>query len=581
LFAIYYGATTSLSGRDCVAKLGEEKSILLARYRFAVEQALARANFLNTEELVVLQALVIFLMTLRRNSDARVIWTLTGLVVRIAQTLGIHRDGTHFGLRPFEIEMRRRLWWQICILDVRASEDHGCDPTIVEQSFDTKLPLNANDADFAPSMTEFPPERDGCTDMSFCLLRFEVSNTFRRISYVPPGPPKACERHLQSVTLEDKERWITECHQRLEERYLKHCDMSVPLYWVTATVARMMMSKMWLMVYHPFQRRDGGASLSEEVKEKLFITSLENMEYSVLLETEPRTMKWNWLFKSYQQWHAIAFILSELCRRTTGPMVERAWAAVEQTRGANWSDSATNDLNTGNLWRPLKKLYRKAQNARQNAMLLDTWRIPDTISARTYSPNVKPMFDQTSKPAMTRAPLSSAQLQRFSSGPSFGQVPLDKHELLRSPKSSTLEPADLVGASSTEFQPHSTGGQSSCPLTEFPVGTFLFNETEALVLNDLPTDPTSSFNNTRQPDSTMTLDNDFSVMDTSGDLNWDNWDQLVRQFGAEVESSAVQPPTATTAGQYWMGPQWETGGVDKDVLGNGMSGNGLEGGGLL
>jgi hypothetical protein len=106
LFAIYYGATTSLSSHECLIKLGEDKGVLLARYRFALEQALARANFLLTEELVVLQAFVIFLICLRRNNDARVIWTLTGLVVRIAQTIGIHRDGSHFDLAPFEIEMR-------------------------------------------------------------------------------------------------------------------------------------------------------------------------------------------------------------------------------------------------------------------------------------------------------------------------------------------------------------------------------------------------------------------------------------------------------------------------------------------
>jgi hypothetical protein len=72
-----------------------------------------------------------------------------------------------------------------------------------------------------------------------------------------------------------------------------------------------------------------------------------------------------------------------------------------------------------------------------------------------------------------------------------------------------------------------------------------------------------------QNNSTMNLDNDFSIMDTSGDLNWENWDQLVRQFGAEVESTAAQPPGVTTAGQYWMGPQWETGGVEKNALGSG------------
>jgi hypothetical protein len=105
MFAIYYGAVTSMWEEECLAFFGEDKSVLLTRYRFGVEQALARADFLQTDEMIVLQAFVLFLICLRRNDDARVIWTLTGLVVRMAQTLGLHRDGTHYGLPPFQIEM--------------------------------------------------------------------------------------------------------------------------------------------------------------------------------------------------------------------------------------------------------------------------------------------------------------------------------------------------------------------------------------------------------------------------------------------------------------------------------------------
>lgn len=139
MFAIYYGAVTSILNPECTEHWGEDRTSLLAKYRFGLEQALARANFLYCDEMIILQAFVVFLILLRRNDDARKIWTLTGLVVRIAQTLGIHRDGSHFNLPPFEIEMRRRLWWQVCILDARASEDHGCDPTIIEAQFDTKM----------------------------------------------------------------------------------------------------------------------------------------------------------------------------------------------------------------------------------------------------------------------------------------------------------------------------------------------------------------------------------------------------------------------------------------------------------
>lgn len=597
LFAIYYGATTSLGSNECFIRLGEDKEVLLSRYRFALEQALARANFLTTEELIVLQAFVIFLICLRRNNDARVIWTLTGLVVRIAQTIGIHRDGSHFDLAPFEVEMRRRLWWQVCILDTRASEDHGCDPTIVEQSFDTKLPLNVNDSDLTPSMKEFPPERVGGTDMSFCLLRFEVANTFRRLNYIPPGPPKQCAQYLQSITLQDKERWITECHQRLEEQFLKHCDMSVPLFWVTATVARLMMSKMWLIVYHPFQRQDGGATLSEEVKHKLFITSLENMEYSVLLETEARTKHWGWLFKTYIQWHALAFTLSELCHRTSGDLVERAWVAVEKTCNGKWTGQPTEENNTGHLWRPLKKLYRKAKDARNRALLQEQQLNRGSLSGpqkQRYSPNENPMFDHRSKPLITRAPLSSAQINRFSGGPTFGQTPGDAHKLLRSPRAleralgEPMSSADILKPvtpqdidvdfmqSDMDFSMSTNNGGNLAAATQdishfnrtdFPVGTSVVDNSNFQM--------DFSNNGAQLEDMLQTSpfdinENDLSIMDTSGDLNWENWDQLVRQFGQQESDATARNAAGTTTGQYWEGPQWGTSGGDANVSRSGL-----------
>jgi hypothetical protein len=106
-------------------------------------------------------------------------------------------------------------------------------------------------------MTEFPEERTGFTDMTFCLLRFEIANIFRRILYIPPGPNR-CTEFFAGLTIEQKEKWITDCYQAMEAKYLKNIDMSIPLCWVTATVARLIMSKMWLVVYHPSQRKDGG-----------------------------------------------------------------------------------------------------------------------------------------------------------------------------------------------------------------------------------------------------------------------------------------------------------------------------------
>ena len=195
--------------------------------------------------------------------------------------------------------MRRRVFWQIVILDVRASEDHGADPAIMEPTFDTKMPLNINDSDISPEDTAFPKERLGYSEMIFSLIRFEVTQTLRRLNYTPPGTCSNIKLPIPSASIADKEGWIEECHERIESKYLRHGDMREPLFWVTATVARLVMAKMWLILHHPFHNRADKGILSQETKDKLFDTSIEIIEYASMLETERTSRIWGWVFKTY------------------------------------------------------------------------------------------------------------------------------------------------------------------------------------------------------------------------------------------------------------------------------------------
>lgn len=361
MFTVYFAVITSMTDANCRDVFGIEKQGTLEKYRTAVEQAMARVGFLSTQELVVLQSFTLFLTCVRRLDDSRYVWTLTGLLIRLGQALGLHRDGQQFKLSPFETEMRRRLWWQICALDVRTSEDHGSDPSIVEHSFDTRFPLNLEDDDLDPDMEKTPIEREGRTEMTFDLIRYSVSTTVRRLSYAPPGNGP-CSVKNASLTLEDKERLIEDLHQYLESKYLKYCDTKRPLDWVSATVSRLILAKMWLIVHHPALRDNGGAGLPQETKDRLFLTSVEVIEFSHLLETERLTQKWGWLFRTYVQWHAVAFVLSQLCIRTSGPNVEKAWTAVDSVF-EDWG-GAVSSSKRGMLWKPLRKLMVRARSVR-------------------------------------------------------------------------------------------------------------------------------------------------------------------------------------------------------------------------
>ncbi|KAL9600820.1 MAG: hypothetical protein Q9219_002958 [cf. Caloplaca sp. 3 TL-2023] len=362
MFSIYFAAITSLSDEECMNVIGMDKDGALKKYRFAFEQAMARAGFLSTTELVILQAFTIFLICVRRHDDTRFVWTLTGLLIRLAQSLGLHRDGEQFGISPLETEMRRRLWWTLIHLDLRASEDHGTDPTILDQTFDTRFPLNINDEDINSSMTEPPPEHEGSTEMTFDLIRFTVSTTARRLSYTPPGRSK-CPDKANVFSLDHKERLIEELHQHIEKKYLRHCDMNLPIHWVTGTVLRLVLAKMWLIVHHPLQREDfGNQELSQETKDRLFRTSVDIIQWSNVLEMEPSTKKWGWLFRTYVQWHAVAFVLSQLCVRTKGLEVDRAWQVINDIFCG--IDMHLSTQKRGMLWKPLRKLMTRAQAAR-------------------------------------------------------------------------------------------------------------------------------------------------------------------------------------------------------------------------
>jgi hypothetical protein len=63
LFAIYAAAVMSWKEDECLKKMGEPKSTLLKRYLSATRQALIDVGFIQSANLVVLQAFTIFLVS--------------------------------------------------------------------------------------------------------------------------------------------------------------------------------------------------------------------------------------------------------------------------------------------------------------------------------------------------------------------------------------------------------------------------------------------------------------------------------------------------------------------------------------
>ncbi|KAI1808975.1 fungal-specific transcription factor domain-containing protein [Daldinia bambusicola] len=356
MFSIYYAAVTSMEEEDVIANLGSSKSELNLKYRLGLEHAFAKADFLNVSDIVLVKAFAIFLCLARRYDSPRFIYMMTGLVIRMAFSLGLHRDGSHFPhLTPFDIEMRRRLWWHVCLLDVRASEDQGMDLTITAGSFDTRQPLNINNDDVDPETKEMPREREGITDMTFSLVTSSQCEITREMMAV------SLKDGMPQVDVQD--RLLNEYYERLEKTYLQYSKADGNItHWVAVVIARLVMAKMSLIVYFPVLFSPQSEHASEEMRNRLFIAAIEVAEYNHALNSEQACRQWRWIYQTYTHWYAVVYLLIEVTRRPWSPIVERAWVALH----SSWLIPPRSSTNKNlRFWVPLRKLMTKARRHRE------------------------------------------------------------------------------------------------------------------------------------------------------------------------------------------------------------------------
>jgi hypothetical protein len=338
-----------------ITNFGSSKTDLNLKYRLGLEHALAEADFLNAPDIILVQAMALFLCLVRRHDSPRSVWMMTGLVIRMAQYLGLQRDGAHFEhLTPFEIEMRRRVWWGVCNLDLRACEDQGTEVMITSHSFDTKIPLNINDADISPESRQMPTERDGVTDMSFTRITVGWCDIMRKIM--------AHGVRNSAAGLEEQIRLLNEIYQTYEHGYLQYTTESGNIaYWVGVTIARLVMAKMTLIVFLPVLFSSPSEHFSDDIRTKLLVSAIEVAEYNHALNAEPACRKWRWIFQTYTHWHAIVYLMIEISRRPWSAIVERAWVALH----SSWLIPAQAPMDKNmRTWVPLRKLMAKARRHR-------------------------------------------------------------------------------------------------------------------------------------------------------------------------------------------------------------------------
>lgn len=255
-------------------------------------------------------------------------YILSGVAVRLARKMGLHRDGESLGLTPFETEMRRRLWWHITHVDFRITDLMGSRPSLDLFFGDTKMPLNVADEDLTPDMVDPPRERTGITPLVHFLVRCEMSEFLRRL--ILPFSPLSNDLHWDMLTRPDitaakKDRMIGELEDLLERKYLRYCDLSVPLHMFASIAMRSGICKMKLIAHNPRLFAQRCAKMPPPEREIIFVNATKLLEYAALIHGDRRLKKYSWQVGTTYLWDAVLYVLIETLHRKTGPDVDRAW----------------------------------------------------------------------------------------------------------------------------------------------------------------------------------------------------------------------------------------------------------------
>ncbi|KAM0810427.1 putative Fungal-specific transcription factor domain-containing protein [Seiridium cardinale] len=326
MFAIYFMAVTSMTDQEVQLTFEEDKGQLQQRYYTACQQALINGGFMRNPDLTLLQAFLLYLMGIRHYMDPRSLFCLTGIAVRLAYRMGIHRDGADFHLAPFEVEERRRLWWTLVSFDRRIGEMTGSTITAISNGGDCKLPLNINDADLHLHAKDPPNPHVGATEMVFALTRLEFarapgSDKMKAVlSDASPQVPNVADHRMINYI----ERMVT----HLEDTYLKHCDPKIPLQYFALTMTRASVCKLRVISGFFKIATTAPQALSLVENETLFIESIKMIEYDSMIQANESLRGFRWFTLMHFPFPAYVALAKELRTRTSGELCERAWQAM-------------------------------------------------------------------------------------------------------------------------------------------------------------------------------------------------------------------------------------------------------------
>ncbi|KAL7907485.1 hypothetical protein GGI35DRAFT_89471 [Trichoderma velutinum] len=410
LFAVSLAAITSLDDEETLACFDTPRNRLLARFRLGTERALANAELLITKKVETIQAFVIYLSLLPYIGGQELLSPFMGLLLRIATSLKLHRDAENFkmpALSQVEIEIRRRLWWQIIFIDSTSRSRHTAGLSASDTMFDTKTPnyiLESVERSFMDPL-------DAQNRSIFCIMRCELWLLCRFLNANQRDP------------LEEKLEAFNRTRSKLENWCMARESSSHALTSLVKTMASLALSKVEHTIYlqHFRSLRELFQRPSQEMMQHQLDLSINILKEAHNLRTEPSWKRWRWQLQGDFPWASMSVVFMQLCQSPWSAISEKGWALTHLIL-----EETQDRIKESPSWNRLSKLISAAEAHRM--------RNPAEVTAQVCLQN-KPYsagFINT-KDSSSEAPKSS-DIQSSNT-----HIPINYSEFNQVPSSSALD----------------------------------------------------------------------------------------------------------------------------------------------
>ena len=238
--------------------------------------------------------------------------------------MGLHRDGSYYGLSPIETHVRRLIWFQLCFLDIRTCESSGPRPQIRgrdEGGFDTKFPLNIDEEEL---LLPNPPKEDATrwTNMTLPLIRMR-GNEVQRLVW--QERPKVEQQKSTITAVLGK---LQRARLEMDAKFMPLIDENVPVQLLGKQVYHVVTDRWHISFLHRYHN-SVAHRMPDRLRQLILTSGTAQVEHAIILDTAPSLAPWRWYRGALQQYHTAVLLLFEIHAYPMRKEADRIWKCLD------------------------------------------------------------------------------------------------------------------------------------------------------------------------------------------------------------------------------------------------------------